>query len=40
MDVDSSFKKNVGERRDKDKAEAAREDARVRDSLFKHECFI
>lgn len=34
MDVDSSFKKNDGERRDRDKAEAAQEDGRLRDSLF------
>lgn len=33
MDVDSSFT-NDGERRDREKAEAAQEDGRLRDSLF------
>lgn len=34
VDVDSSFKKNDGERRGRDKPEATQEDGRLKDSLF------
>lgn len=40
VDVDSSFKKNDGERRGRISPETTQEDGRLKDSLFQHRCFI